>query len=150
MKDLKPALIEGALSVDDRGQIAFNNNFDPDAAGVHRFYLTTNHSAGQVRAWHAHKKEAKYVTAVTGSALVGVARVVNWKRPRKDVVVHRFVLSAVKPAVLAIPSGYANGWMSLTDDCRLLWFSTATLDESREDDYRFPARYWDPWKVEER
>jgi dTDP-4-dehydrorhamnose 3,5-epimerase len=40
--------------------------------------------------------------------------------------------------------------MSLTPDAKLVFFSTATLEESRNDDYRFPARYWDVWQVDER
>ena len=148
MSSDKPVLIEGGLSVDDRGQIAFCNGFD--FSGVKRFYIVDNHKAGTIRAWHAHKRERKFVMAVAGSALVCAAGVINWRKPRRDTPVCRFTLSAAKPAILAIPAGYANGWMSLTDDARLLWFSTATLAESAADDYRFPARYWDCWKVEER
>ena len=143
-----PAIIEGGLSIDDRGRLAFVNGFD--FKSVRRFYLASNHQPNFIRAWHAHKKEAKCVMAVSGSALVAAVKVVNWKRPRKDTPIHRFVLSASKPTILAIPAGYANGWMSLTTDCKLMFFSTSTLEESKGDDFRFPACYWDPWKVEER
>ena len=145
-----PTLIEGSISMDDRGSLAFVNDFDFAYSSICRLYLTSNHRAGQVRAWHAHKRERKFVMAVAGSALVCAAGVINWRKPRRDTPVCRFTLSAAKPAILAFPAGYANGWMSLTDDARLLWFSTATLAESAADDYRFPARYWDCWKVEER
>jgi len=64
--------------------------------------------------------------------------------------VHRFVLDAGSPKVLAIPAGYANGAMSLLPDTKLLYFSDATLEASLEDDFRFPARHWDPWHVAER
>ena len=147
---LTPDLIPGDLSIDDRGQLAFFNQFDLANEPVRRCYLTANHRAGLVRAWHAHRREAKYVLAVSGSALVCAVKVVNWSRPRKDQPVSRFTLSAATPAVLAIPAGYANGWMSLTPDCRLLWFSSATVEESRGDDVRYPARYWNPWEVVER
>ena len=56
-----PWLIEGGLAVDDRGIVSFVNDFD--FAGVKRFYMVSNHKAGFVRAWHAHKHEAKYVMA---------------------------------------------------------------------------------------
>ena len=59
-------------------------------------------------------------------------------------------LSAAQPKVLFIPAGYANGFMSLTDDTRLIFFSTSTLDESKEDDVRYDARYWNIWTIEER
>ena len=47
-------------------------------------------------------------------------------------------------------TGHANGFMSLTGDCKIIVFSTSTIEESLKDDYRFDARYWNPWKVEER
>lgn len=143
-----PRLIHGGLSVDDRGTLAFCNDFQFE--GIKRFYFVSNHQAWTVRAWHGHKYEAKYVTAVSGSALVCAVQIDDWNSPNQRSATDQFVLSTLKPAVLYIPPGYANGWMSLTADCKLLFLSTATLDESRVDDVRFPARYWDPWKVEER
>jgi len=148
MTAIKPVLLEGGLSVDDRGVVSFVNDFRFN--GVKRFYLVENHQSHRVRAWHAHKKEVKYVMAFIGSALVCAVSIVNWRRPRKDTPIHRFVLSAAKPAILAIPAGYANGWMSLTPDAKLMFLSTTTVEQSQKDDYRFSARYWNPWKVEER
>lgn len=155
-----PTLIEGGLAVDDRGAVSFVNGFDFAGASmmppVRRFYLVSNHQIGMIRAWHGHKKEAKYVTAVSGTALVCAVGMDNWIPQTRFTMrgdaseIHKVILSASKPAVLFIPPGYANGWMSLTPDARLMFFSTSTLEESKIDDYRFPARYWNPWKVEER
>lgn len=143
-----PRLIEGALVVDDRGSVSFVNDFD--FAGVRRFYIVANHRAGFVRAWHAHRKEAKYVTVTRGAALVGAVRIDNWDDPSPDARVHRHVLSAQNPSVLYIPAGYANGFMSLTDDATLIFFSTSTIEESRQDDVRYDSRRWDIWQVIER
>jgi dTDP-4-dehydrorhamnose 3,5-epimerase-like enzyme len=145
---LSPQLIEGALSVDDRGEVAFVNEFNFE--GVQRFYAVSNHARGFVRAWHAHRHESKYVTVVVGAAVVGAVLVDNWEKPSRDAKVDRYVLSAGKPAVLYIPAGYANGFMSLTADTKMMFFSTSTVAESKEDDVRFDARYWDPWEVTER
>ena len=141
-------LIEGGLAFDDRGQLAFVNNFGFE--GVKRFYAVSNHRQGFVRAWHAHRKEAKYVHLALGSALIGAVRVDDWEHPSPTLPVERFVLSASKPAVLFIPAGFANGFMSLSDDALLYYFSTSSIEESRGDDVRYPARHWDPWQVEER
>jgi dTDP-4-dehydrorhamnose 3,5-epimerase-like enzyme len=143
-----PFLIEGGLGVDDRGEVAFVNDFQFE--GVKRCYLVANHRAGLVRAWHAHRAEAKYVMMAQGSAIVAAVRIDDWERPSKGTHVHRFVLSAKRPAVLYIPPGHANGFMSLTPDARLIFFSTATLEESRRDDVRYDASYWNPWNVVER
>ena len=144
----EPRLIEGALAVDDRGSVSFVNDFD--FAGVKRCYLVTNHRAGFVRAWHGHRREAKYVMLVRGAAIVAAVKIDDWDSPSRDLPIHRHVLSAQKPAVLYLPAGYANGFMSLTDDATLMFFSTSTVEESRGDDIRFDARYWYPWEVVER
>jgi dTDP-4-dehydrorhamnose 3,5-epimerase-like enzyme len=143
-----PVLIEGGLAVDDRGELGFVNDFQ--FAGIQRFYVVSNHRAGFVRAWHAHRRERKYVTVVEGAALVAAVRIDDWERPSAQAVVHRYVLSAQRPAVLCIPAGYANGFMSLTADAKLIFFSSATLAESRDDDVRYDAHYWDPWEAVER
>jgi dTDP-4-dehydrorhamnose 3,5-epimerase len=144
----KPVLMAGGLAVDDRGELGFVNDFNFE--GVKRFYTVANHRQGFVRAWHGHKREAKYVTAVSGAAVIGAVRVDNWDQPSRDLPVDRFVLSAHKPSVLYIPAGYANGFMSLTADLKLMFFSTTTLEQSQGDDFRFDARHWDIWQVVER
>jgi len=143
-----PLLIEGGLGVDDRGEVAFVNDFSFDK--VRRFYVVTNHRSGFVRAWHAHRREAKYVSVIRGAALVGAVKVDDWDSPSRSLEVNRYVLSAKKPAVLYIPQGYANGFMSLTEDATLIFFSSSTLDESRGDDVRYDSRYWNIWEVIER
>ena len=144
----KPVLMAGGLAADDRGELGFVNDFR--FTGVQRFYTVANYRQGFIRAWHGHKREAKYVTAVSGAAVVGAVRVDNWDEPSRDLPVDRFVLSALKPSVLFIPSGFANGFMSLTSDLKLMFFSTSSLEESQGDDFRFDARYWDIWQVVER
>lgn len=144
----EPQVFTGEVALDDRGEVGFVNTFD--FAGVKRFYTVSNHRPGFVRAWHGHRHEAKYVMAVLGAALVGAVAIDDWEHPSKTARVWRYTLSARRPAVLYIPAGYANGFMSLTQDATLIFFSTATLDQSKGDDVRFPARYWDIWTVEER
>jgi dTDP-4-dehydrorhamnose 3,5-epimerase-like enzyme len=145
---MAPELLRGGLAVDDRGEVGFVNDFAFD--DVKRFYTVSNHAPGFVRAWHGHRHEAKYVLAVGGSALVCCVEIDDWDGPSPELAVQRFVLSERSPAVLHVPAGYVNGFMTLTPDAKLLFFSTSTLDESLGDDIRFPARYWDPWQVEER
>jgi dTDP-4-dehydrorhamnose 3,5-epimerase-like enzyme len=143
-----PELIEGGISVDDRGQLAFCNA--EVLRSIRRFYAVANHRQGTVRAWHAHRREVKMIWPLAGAALIGAVKIDDWDRPSPALTVERFVLAAARPALLVIPAGYANGFMSLTPDTNLLFLSTSTLDESRGDDVRFDARYWDPWHVTER
>ncbi len=141
-------LLKGGRAVDDRGSVSFVNDFDFNC--VKRFYMVQNHKQGFVRAWHAHKNESKYVQVVNGSAIIGAVKIDDWDKPSKNLEVNRFVLSDITPSVLFIPAGYANGFMSLSPDTKIMFFSTSTLADSLGDDYRFDARYWDVWKVEER
>jgi len=141
-------LIKGDLFIDDRGSVAFINDFN--FAGVKRFYSVTNHRPQFVRAWHGHKKEGKYVSVVQGAALFGAVKIDSWESPSKDLDVSKFVLSEKNPAILYIPPGYANGFMSLVENTRLIFYSTSTLAESNGDDYRYDARLWDIWNVVER
>ena len=143
-----PRLIQGGLAADDRGEVSFVNEFT--FAGIKRFYVVSNHRTGFVRAWHGHKHEEKYITVVSGAAVVCAVKIDNWEHPSKKSEVHRYVLSAAKTGVLYVPKGYANGFMTLTRDAKLVFFSTASLEESLKDDIRFESRYWDPWQVAER
>ena len=143
-----PTIIEGGLHVDDRGEILFANDFHFD--GIKRFYVVSNHRAGVVRAWMGHRREAKYVTVVQGAALVAALAIDDWENPSKDARIYRYTLSAHKPFILYIPPGYANGSMSLTQDAKLIYFSTLTLEDSLGDDIRYDSRYWDVWHVFER
>ncbi|MBI4135635.1 dTDP-4-dehydrorhamnose 3,5-epimerase family protein [Candidatus Uhrbacteria bacterium] len=144
----EPILIEGSIGIDDRGEVLFVNGFD--FKGVQRFYVISNHRAGFIRAWHAHKKAAKYVYVIQGAVLIGAVAIDNWDAPSKNAKVHRYILSAHKPGVLYIPPGYANGAMTLTEDAKIIYFATDTMEETKDDDYRYDARYWDIWIIEER
>ena len=144
----KVSFIEGGISVDDRGYLVFCNDFN--MKDIKRFYQVSNHSSSFIRAWHAHKYEAKYVYAISGAAIIAAVKVDNWDKPSKDLNVERFVLSENKPGVLYIPGGYAHGYKTLSPDTTLMFFSTALLEDSGQDDYRYEAYYWNPWEIVER
>ncbi|MBB6732238.1 dTDP-4-dehydrorhamnose 3,5-epimerase family protein [Cohnella sp. CBP 2801] len=135
-------LIRGGLAVDDRGSLRFVNDFS--FAEVKRFYQVENHRQGFIRAWHGHEREGKYVYAVSGSALIGA---VPLAAAIGDLAaVKKVVLSEQSPAVLWIPPGYYNGFMSLTVNTKLMFFSTSTLEESRGDDIRKDYDTWNIWQ----
>ncbi len=138
-----PRVIEGGWASDERGVVSFVNAFN--FPKIKRFYLVSNRKRGEVRAWHGHKNEIKYVFVVSGRALIGAVPVDNWKKPSKETKVYRFLLSSETPSILYIPKGYANGFKSLTSNAKLMFFSTKTLGESKKDDIRYDAGYWDIW-----
>lgn len=124
---------KGGLFVDDRGYIKFVNNFD--FSEVKRFYQVENHKKGFVRAWHGHKKEGKYVYVAKGSILLGVVPLGDTSDdPQK------MTLSSQDPTVVYVPPGHYNGFKTLEEDTIVIFFSTSTLEESRDDDIRME---WD-------
>ena len=133
--------MKGDISVDDRGRVSYINDFD--FKDVKRFYMVENHEKGFISAWHGHKNEGKYVYVVSGTALVGVVNL-------KSESIYRYVFSADKPTILYVPPNHANGFMTLTDDAKLLFFSTSTLEDSLGDDIRFNWDKWDIWEIERR
>lgn len=147
---MQPTIIEGGISVDDRGTVSFVNGFP--FKNIKRFYRVENFSTDVVRAFHGHKKEGKFVFVAKGSALVCAVPFDDEKASRTDAAVQRFTLSERKPSILSIPPGFANGFRSLEPGTVLLFFSTDSLEESKGDDYRFPADHWGShvWSVEHR
>jgi dTDP-4-dehydrorhamnose 3,5-epimerase-like enzyme len=146
----EPTVIPGGLAVDDRGQISFANGFSFES--VRRFYMVENFSTEVVRAFHGHLKEDKSVFVVSGSAIVAAVHLDDHQRPNRQTKPHRFVLSGRQPRLLHIPAGYANGFRPLEPGTKIIFFSTATMEEAANDDYRFPADYWgaDVWSIESR
>ena len=141
----KPALIEGAISIDDRGSLTFINGFPlPD---YKRFYTVANHQQGFIRAWHGHLLESKTLFVLQGSVLACAVKMTDKVSPDKDQEITRVVLDSRKPSALFVPKGFANGFMSLSQNALLLILSSTTLEESQGDDYRFPFDYWNPWQV---
>jgi len=135
MKD--PRIILGGIAVDDRGSVSFVNDFN--FSDIKRFYMVENHRVGFIRAWHGHEKEGKYVFVAKGAALIGAVEM-NSSDPKK------FILSDKSPRILFIPPGYANGFKTLEEGTRIIFYSTSTLEESLGDDIRFSFDHWDIWK----
>jgi dTDP-4-dehydrorhamnose 3,5-epimerase len=132
-----PKIILGGIAVDDRGSVSFVNDFN--FSDIKRFYMVENHRVGFIRAWHGHEKEGKYVFVAKGAALIGAVEM-NSSDPKK------FILSDKSPRILFIPPGYANGFKTLEEGTRIIFYSTSTLEESLGDDIRFSFDHWDIWK----
>lgn len=134
-------VINGGVAVDGRGSVRFVNDFD--FKGVKRFYQVQNHEVGFVRAFHYHDFESKYVYVVKGSILLYAVEVNHIHKSNS--IVNKFILSSEKPSVLYIPAKYANGFKTLTNDTIVQFFSTTSLENSLDDDIRFPYDEWGNW-----
>ena len=144
----KIKLIKANIAVDNRGELIFSNEFNMKK--IKRFYHITNFKNPFIRAWHAHKNEEKFIIVTKGSAFFSTVAIDNWKKPSKKLKITNYVLSEKTPKILHIPGGYAHGYQTLLKDTHLIIFSTASLKESKKDDYRYDAYHWNPWKIKER
>lgn len=140
-----PTLIEGGNFADDRGLLSFVNDFTFE--GVKRFYQVINRQPNFVRAWQGHYRGGRYIYAAAGSALVAAVKMPRPGQSSLAATPEKFFLTAAQPAVLWIPPGYANGWMNIGLDACLFFFSTSTLEENKNDDFRFPSDQLDIWKT---
>ncbi len=140
----QPEILVGDIFKDFRGEVGFVNSFD--FKNVKRFYTLKNTKKNEVRAWHGHKNEAKYVHILTGKVLFGAVGIDNWIKPSKKLQIYKFTINGKKPSILYIPPGFANGFQSLTKNAKLIIFSTSSLNESLKDDIKFDKNYWNIWR----
>ena len=146
-----PGLIKGGIAIDDRGILTFVNDFN--FKDVKRFYQVNNFSTKIIRAFHGHRKEAKYIFVPNGSALVITIPLDELEEKKEKASnVNRFILSSSNPSVLYIPKNYSNGFKALQDDTNIIFFSTSTLEESKDDDIRhsFDIVGKEIWETENR
>ncbi len=143
-------VIDGEISVDDRGFVKYVNDFN--FRNVKRFYHVGNFSKHTIRAFHGHKKESKYVYVAMGSIIMCLVKLTKNEVKLKQSKIHRFVLSSKKPQILFIPANYVNGFKALENNTSVIFFSTSTLKESFNDDIRYPYDFWgnEIWKTSNR
>lgn len=123
----KCKIYNGGIFVDDRGALRFVNEFNFN--NVKRFYQVQNHERGFIRAWHGHKHESKYIYVTKGTAWIGIVDM-------KTHEIEKYVLSDKTPKILYVPAGKYNGFQSLEEDTSIIYFSTTTIEDTKNDDYR--------------
>lgn len=133
-------IITGNTHTDQRGAIRFVNDFHFE--GVKRFYSITHPDVNVIRAWQGHKLETKYFYVSKGSFCVNWIGIDDWENPSQDLTIHTHLLSDQQSEILIIPPGHVNGFKALEPDSILMVFSDMSLEDSKNDDFRFPVTYW--------
>ena len=141
----EPSIIQRGLFGDDRGFV-YSALDNMDDLGIKRVYIVENLSAGQVRAWHGHKNADTYMHVIDGVAKLAAMNMED------NMNIKTMTLSSRNPQVLFIPGGWYNGAVSLTSNTKILVFSTLTLEEVKNDDFRLAWDYVgdDIWKTQNR
>ena len=132
-------IFEGKNFMDIRGNLNAINDFN--FLNIKRFYHITNHKNNTIRAWHAHKNETKYFYVSSGKFMLGSVNLENNE-------IKKYFLNSNIPQIVKISANHANGFMNLTKDSSIIVFSDKTLEESLDDDIRYPYDKWDIWKIE--
>ena len=137
---MKATIILGGNFADNRGEVAFVNDFS--FSDIKRFYTITNAAEKPLRAWQGHKLDQKNFFCVTGSFQIFYVKVDNWENPSKNLEVKSEILKASESKILVIPPGYANAILSLESNSKLISFCTLSLNDISHDDVRFDAKTW--------
>ncbi|MGI9550964.1 MAG: WxcM-like domain-containing protein [Aurantibacter sp.] len=133
-------LLRGNRFSDERGVLNFFNSFD--MGKVVRLYEIVPSSIETIRAWQGHKEEKKWFYCNSGGFIVNLIKLDNFERPSEDLIPFRFELFATEPTVLEVQGGYATGFKATVAGSKLLVFSNFSVDESKEDDFRYPINQW--------
>lgn len=129
----KPRVINQKLHVDDRGTVhcAFDNMND---FGIKRTYIVRNWANGMIRAWHGHQKGDTYMHVLSGAVKFAAKPIAD--RDGWSLNYFEVTITAENPQMLFVPRGWFNGAMSLTDDTKILVYSTHSFEDVKEDDFR--------------
>ena len=135
-----PRLIKGAIHLDERGSLSFNNKLL--ISGFQRVYAIQNSSHKPFRGWHGHQLESKIFLTIVGRIRFGAVRVRDWAKPDPGEQVMTAELAANSMDAFLVPGGYANGILSLEPESQALVFSSSSLTDSLGDDFRIAPDFW--------
>jgi len=142
--ETRPEVYDIPMYQDDRGFVyCVRDELISDM--IQRTYVVENHSRGLVRAWHGHRRGDTYMHVLSGAVKLAAMNMDN------DEDITSVVLTERKPQLFYIPAGFYNGAVSLTDNTKILVYSTLTFDMVKSDDHRL---IWtvnkDIWGVDNR
>jgi dTDP-4-dehydrorhamnose 3,5-epimerase-like enzyme len=135
--NLNPKIIEGGSHTDQRGTIAFCNDFD--MSEVKRFYKITH---PVIRGWRAHKIEQRWFHVVAGAFEIKLVKIDDFNEPDKHVPQKIFTLTSSKSTVLHTPVGFASSLRAIEPNSTLLVFADSGVEDIKNDDYLFPTDYF--------
>jgi len=136
-------IVEGGISVDERGAISHVNDFD--MSDIQRFYVIYQDETSVIRAWHGHQYEKKYFYALKRSFTMAFVKIDNWENPSVDLKPEVFTVSSEKSEVICIPEGYANGLKANEHGSVLMVYSNKILSEALNDSWRYEKDMWVDW-----
>jgi dTDP-4-dehydrorhamnose 3,5-epimerase-like enzyme len=115
--------------IDDRGYL--DQLYAQDLPfKIKRIYSTLTRK-GIIRGMHGHKKEWKALFIIQGTV-----KVVTEAMSKNKYTKQSTILSDDEGRMVIIPPKWYHGYMPLTDEAIVMIISSATLEESKNDDFR--------------
>lgn len=139
----KPTIIKGDFFSDQRGTMRFVNDFR--FGDVKRFYFIKHPDVTVVRAWQGHQFEKKYFYPICGRFVVAWVKIDDFQNPSKNLIPEYHIISAENSEIISVPKGYANGIKALESNSEIMIFSDMNLEESVNENIRYPADWWLNW-----
>jgi|SRR5690606_14219419 len=133
-------IIRGGISLDNRGQIRYVNEFD--MSSIKRFYIIQNSDTELIRGWRAHRIEDRWFYVISGSFEINIVQIDNWDQPSVDLSIHKYNLSAEKLQLVHLPAGYGTAIRALEKNSELLVFANYGLEHASFDNYTWPLDYF--------
>src|SRR5690606_4941647 len=120
-QDASVEIIKGGISLDNRGQIRFVNEFD--MSSVKSFYIIKNSDTELIRGWRAHRVEQRWFYVLSGSFELNIVKIDNWTNPSIDLTIETIKLSADDLQVIHLPVRYGTAFKALEENSELLVFA---------------------------
>lgn len=135
--------IEGRSFIDERHKLKAFNDFSLE--NIKRMYQIEHSNMDILRARQGHIIENKWFYVINGSFSIGYAVIDNFENLSPEISASIKVIKAEDKIVFHIPRGHANGLKSLESDSRIMVFFVLTLDEAKDDNFKYYARLWLNW-----
>jgi len=136
-------VIKGKAHEDFRGRVSHFNEFD--LVNVKRIYSIEHYDVSIVRAWQGHQKERKWFFVTKGAFKFVFIQPDNWFNPSIELPYHEFILSEKENKIICLPGGYVSGFNAIEPNSKMIVFSDFSLEESKNDDFRFDKSLWYKW-----
>lgn len=144
----KPTILSGNVYTDVRGSLQYVNDERPGK--YRRFYIITHPEINIVRAWQGHKNEEKSFYVLNGCFMIAVVQPLDFEDPSSVEKPEYFTMKKDDSLFLKVPGSCYTGIKACAPGSVLLVLSSATLEESKIDDFRLPPDTWPDWpKIEQ-
>jgi len=125
---------------DNRGSFTrlYDTNFLDEIFDINQINLSISPQEGTLRGMHyqlSGPREDKYLNIISGLIYVVVVDMRSGESTYLNI--NQRVLSATEAESLYIPSGCATGWLSLTNDTKLLYSMSARFEECTYGGFRY-------------